>query len=81
MANYKFEDFQVEIKAPTISVHTVNDNFETSTCSVDVLLSLGNPQANAVRFIVNLTGFTYVDEWVKADVEAWILTELVQYEV
>ena len=51
------------------------------TCNVNILLSLGNPQANAVKFVVNVNGFTYVGDWTQADVEAWILVKLVEYEV
>ena len=76
MATYKFEQFNVEIVNPTIQVITIHDTIAQKTCAVDVLLS--TPDAN---FGVTLAGFTYTTDWNDAEVEAWTLVELQQYEV
>jgi len=77
---YKFEQFKIEIKNPQINVVGVNDDFN-GTASVDVLLSLGSAQSKAAKFVVTLDGFTYNDEWLKDEVEAWVTNELKKYEV
>lgn len=73
---YKFEQFKTEITNPSISVVSVNDNLNAKTCSVDILLI-----TDTAKFGVSLDGFTYADTWEDSDIQAWVNTELVQYEV
>ena len=58
MATYKFEQFNVEITNPTVTVVNVVDAINQKTCSVDVLLT-----TDSAEFGVNLQGFTYADTW------------------
>ena len=80
MASYNFPTFKVEIQNPQVTIVGVNDNFD-GECSVDILMSLGAPQANATKFGFNLLGFTYTNNWTQADIETWVPTALATYEI
>lgn len=73
---YKFDQFNVEIVNPTISVITIHDTIAERTCSVDVLLA-----TDTANFGVTLSGFTYSEDWNDEEVEVWTLTELSKYAV
>lgn len=84
MANYIFQNINagLEIKAPSISVFSWITNPTEKTCTVTILISLGSPQANAVKFGVELQGFSYTgNEPLKADIEAWVQVKLTEYEI
>jgi hypothetical protein len=76
---YEFDDFQIQIHAPIITVHQFIDNMD-GTGLVSILLSLG-ASPNNTRFVVELEGFTYTGNPTHAEIEAWALLELVNYEV
>lgn len=82
MANYIFQDINagLEIKAPAVSVSSVYDHYN-GTADVNILISLGSPQADAVTFSVTLSGFTYTDHWTRQELEDWVTAELKNYEV
>jgi len=67
MATYSFPQFNVEITDPLINVEKVNDSIMYHTCSVDVVLT-----TESAVFGVTFVGFTYVDTWDDADIEAWV---------
>lgn len=73
---YKFPQFQVEIIDPQIEVITILDTISLKTCSVEVLLN-----TDSTNFGVNLSGFTYTEDWNDSEVEAWTLLELEKYAV
>ena len=76
MPTYKFEQFNIEIVNPTVTVLTVHDNIQIRECNVDVLLT--TPTTN---FGINFTGFTYVSDWNDTDIINWVDNELTKYEV
>lgn len=73
---YKFDQFNVEITNPEVSVVHVLDNIAAKECSVQVLLA--TPDTN---FGVTLSGFTYTNDWTDEEVEMWTITELQKYAV
>ena len=73
---YKFNQFNVDITDPQISVVHVLDNISAKECSVEVLL-----QTEAANFGVTLSGFTYTADWTDEEVQIWTLTELQKYAV
>ena len=80
MAVYKFDEFQIQINAPTISIYRHQDNRD-GTCIISVLLSLGAAPANT-QFLIELHGFTYTGgQPTYAEMQTWALAELIQYEV
>ena len=77
MATYKFEQFNVEITNPTVTVVNVADAINQKTCSVDVLLT-----TDSAEFGVNLQGFTYADTWTDEEIILWVNdVELPKYEI
>jgi len=82
MANYKFQNINagLEIKAPAISVNGYYIDSDRNGW-VNVGLSLGNPQANAVAFEVQLNRTGFPDSVTLDEVEAWATNELTKYEV
>lgn len=76
MATYKFEQFVGKIIDPTVEIKAVNDNMQ-GECSVDIVL-----KNSAAECGITLSGFTYEDDtWETAEVEAWVLIKLQEYEV
>jgi hypothetical protein len=73
---YKFDQFNVDITDPQISVVHVLDNISAKECNVEVLL-----QTEAANFGVTLSGFIYTADWTDEDVQIWTLTELQKYAV
>ena len=80
MANYKFEQFKIEIKNPQTTITGVVDNYD-GTCSVQILMYVGNVNNKTAQFGIILNGFTYTDNWTQSEVEAWAANELIKYEV
>lgn len=78
--NYKFEQFKIEIKNPTVSVIGVNDNYN-GTADIEVLMYVGNINNKTAQFGIQLNGFTYTDNWTQLEVEEWVTTELIKHEV
>lgn len=77
MATYKFEQFNVEITNPTVTVVTVHDAIQQKTCSADVTLSV--PDAN---FGVTFYGYAYTTDWNDQEIIDWVNNvELPQYEI
>lgn len=76
MPTYKFEQFNIEIVNPKVTVLTVHDNIQIRECNVDVLLT--TPTTN---FGINFTSFTYVSDWNDTDIINWVDNILTKYEV
>jgi hypothetical protein len=72
---YKFEQFNVEIENPNVTVTGVFDNIKEKTCNVSLLL-----ETDSAKFGVTLSGFEYSDTWEDDDIYAWVANELVNYE-
>ena len=72
---YKFEQFNVEIINPTVTVKGVNDNIIDKSCAVDILLT-----TNTAKFGVQLDGFTYTDTWEDSDIISWVDTKLQDFK-
>jgi hypothetical protein len=73
---YRFEQFNVEIENPVVTIANVADAINLKTCSVDVLLT-----TDSAQFGLNLQGFEYTETWDDSDIESWVTTELQKYEV
>jgi hypothetical protein len=84
MANYIFDNINgaVEMQNPQITTSKVTDHMD-GTATVEVAISLGAPVAEASKFKVTLANFySYPgDQPMKVDVDAWVTTELLNYEV
>lgn len=76
MPTYKFEQFNIEIVNPTVTIVTVNDSIQLNICSVEVLLS-----TQSANFGISFNGFTYVTDWNDTDITLWVNEQLIQYEV
>lgn len=77
MATYKFEQFNVEITNPTVTVVNVADAINQKTCSVDVLLT-----TDSAEFGVSFSGFAYTDTWTDEEIILWVNdVELPKYEI
>ena len=77
MATYKFEQFNVEIVNPTVTVTTVTDNIIDKVCSADVIL-----KTTTANFGINFDGYTYTEDWNDQDIIDWVNNvELPKYEV
>lgn len=78
MANYKFEQFKVEIDNPTISINlnTIGDKALDKQLSVDVVLT-----TDSASFGVRAEDMPYADTWEDSDVEGMVLNWLTQFEV
>jgi hypothetical protein len=75
---YKFEQFNVEIENPKISVNlnTIQDKAIDQLLSVDVLLT-----TDTAKFGVNATDIPYTDTWEDKEVEGMVLNWLKQFEI
>jgi hypothetical protein len=77
MATYKFEQFNVEIVNPTVTVTTVTDSIIDKVCSADVIL-----KTTTANFGINFDGYTYTEDWNDQDIIDWVNNvELPKYEV
>ncbi len=77
MATYKFEQFNVEITNPTVTVVNVADAINQKICSVDVVLT-----TDTAKFGVNFQGFTYTDTWTDEEIILWVNdVELPKYQI
>ena len=75
---YKFEQFQVEITDPAISINlnTIGDKALDKLLSVDVVLT-----TDKASFGVRAEDMPYTDTWDDADIPAMVSIWLAQYEV
>lgn len=80
MATYKFEQFEITIKNPSIKVNKIFDNYD-GTASVAIIMFIGNINNKTAQFGILLDGFTYTNGWTKSDVETWVTNKLTEYEV
>lgn len=77
MATYKFEQFNVEIVNPTVTITTVTDNIIDKVCSAAVIL-----KTTTANFGINFDGYTYTEDWNDQDIINWVNNvELPKYEV
>jgi hypothetical protein len=81
MATYKFEQFNTEIKDPTILLHgSVGTKFKEGTAELltfaDVLLI-----TDSTRQIVTLTDNSTPDSWSEADLIKWVDIQMQKNEV
>lgn len=76
MATYKFEQFNLEIIDPTISVLHILDSIRSKTCSVDLLLT-----TDSAEFGITLNGFSYLNTWEDTDIINWVNTEIDKFLV
>ena len=77
MATYKFPQFNVEIKNPTVTVTTVLDNIIDKVCTANVTLA-----TDSTNFGVSFEGYTYKSDWNDLDIIDWVNNvELPKYEV
>ena len=77
MATYKFEQFNVEIINPTVTVTIVTDDIINRVCSASVLLTTAS-----TIFGVDFYGYTYTSDWNDQDIIDWVNNvELPKYEV
>ena len=77
MATYKFEQFNVEIINPTVTVTIVTDDIINRVCSASVLLTTAS-----TIFGVDFYGYTYTTDWNDQDIINWVNNvELPKYEV
>lgn len=77
MATYKFEQFNVEIVNPTVTVTTVTDDIINKNCIANVLL-----KTSSANFGINFDGYTYTEDWNDQDIIDWVNNvELPKYEV
>ena len=77
MATYKFEQFNVEIVNPRVTVTTVIDNIIDKVCNATVLLT-----TSSTIFGVEFNGYSYTEDWNDQDIIDWVNNvELPKYEV
>jgi hypothetical protein len=78
MATYKFEQFNVEIENPTISIDldTIGDKAISKTLSVDILLT-----TESALFGVRAEDMPYIETWEDSDVEPMVVEWLKQFEI
>jgi len=77
MATYKFEQFNVEIINPTVTVTTVLDKIIDKVCTANVILA-----TDSTNFGVSFDGYTYTSDWNDQDIIDWVNNvELPKYEV
>ena len=77
MATYKFEQFNVEIVNPRVTVTTVTDNIIEKLCTANVLLTTAS-----TIFGVEFNGYSYNEDWNDQDIIDWVNNvELPKYEV
>ena len=77
MATYKFEQFNVEIVNPRVTVTTVIDNIIDKVCNATVLLT-----TDSTIFGVEFNEYSYTEDWNDQDIIDWVNNvELPKYEV
>lgn len=69
----KLENFMSTIDVISVDVTAVNDNLQTNTASVDIIIN-GTHGGT-------LNGFTYVTSWEDGDVRNWVNLELEKYKI
>ena len=77
MATYKFEQFNVEIVNPRVTVTTVIDNIIDKVCNATVLIT-----TDSTIFGVEFNEYSYTEDWNDQDIIDWVNNvELPKYEV
>lgn len=75
---YKFEQFNVQIVSPTISINlnTISDKAIDKLLGVDVLLT-----TDTAEFGIRAEDMAYVDTWDDADIPAMVNAWLAQFAI
>lgn len=69
----KLENFTATIEVTSVEVTSVNDNIQSKTASVDVIIN--------GKYGTNLNGFTYTNSWEDSEVLIWTEQELNKYQI
>jgi hypothetical protein len=64
---YRFEEFNIDITNPTLTVVSVGDN---------ILLVI-----NDLKFGLTLSGFKYETTWEDSDIYNWVEVEIEKYKI
>lgn len=69
----KLENFTATIDVTSVEVTSVNDNIQSKTASVDVIIN--------GKYGTNLNGFTYTTSWEDSEVLIWAEQELNKHTI
>ena len=73
---YRFEQFNVNITNPTLTIINVGDNIKNKICGVDIILEVTNS-----KFGITLSGFKYETTWEDSDIYNWVEVEIEKYKI
>lgn len=73
---YRFEQFNVDITNPTLTIINVGDNIKNKICGIDIILEVTNS-----KFGVILSGFEYETTWEDSDIYNWVEVEIEKYKI
>lgn len=81
MATYKFDNLDLELVDPVVTVSgqvgiTVIDNIPSDSAYADVVL-----ETSTYRYSLRLEGTPAPLDWTMKGITAWVSTQLVKYEV
>jgi hypothetical protein len=77
MATYRFNQFNIDLVDPTMTVVAARYEIGAATGCVEVVLTTPDAELRGVTF----NGFPNEGEWSDADVMAWAVLELEKYRV
>lgn len=77
MATYRFNQFNIDLVDPTMTVVAARYEIGAATGSVEVVLTTPDAELRGVTF----NGFPNEGEWSDDDVMAWAAIELEKYRV
>lgn len=69
----KLDNFSATINIASVEITSVNDNVQSKTASVDLVLN--------GKYGTTLQGFTYTTSWEDSDVLEWANNELNKYAI
>lgn len=69
----KLENFTATIEVTSVEVTSVNDNIQSKSASVDVIIN--------GKYGTNLNGFTYTTSWEDSEVLIWAEQELNKHTI
>jgi hypothetical protein len=69
----KLENFSATINIESVEITSVNDNVQSKTASVDLVLN--------GKYGTTLQGFTYTTSWEDSEVLVWAKNELNKYKI
>jgi len=69
----KLENFTATIDVTSVEVTSVNDNIQSKTASVDVIIN--------GKYGTSLNGFTYTTSWEDSEVLTWAEQELNKHTI